>query len=196
MAVFILWSASVVSWDIWFVCRVNIGFVMILNTLPAFGRCFNEWCCWYSEGGYSLRVKKTKNFLLKFWLMLMNFLGGRSKEVFPSYLLAQFDSCMYLQWHVKKMKFGETEGLRNSQKNYLVLPTFFLSIWHVYFPFPVFKATGNNIVGFALKENDSFCCVQHLVSLRCVYFSNGTVVWNFDLYFISKMLFMIVYRNF
>lgn len=29
MAVFILWSASVISWDIWFVCRVKIGFVTI-----------------------------------------------------------------------------------------------------------------------------------------------------------------------
>lgn len=29
MAVFILWSASVISWDIWFVCRIKIGFVTI-----------------------------------------------------------------------------------------------------------------------------------------------------------------------
>lgn len=93
-------------WDIWFVCRVKVGFVMILNTLSVFGRYFNEWCCWYSEWGYSLRVKKTQNFLLKFWLVLTNFSDGRSKEVFPSYLLVQLDSCVYLQQHVRKVKLG------------------------------------------------------------------------------------------
>lgn len=67
------------------------------------------------------------------------------------------------------------QDLRNSQ-NYFLLSHFFLSIWHVYFPFPVLYGAENNMVGFALKENDSFCCVQHLVSLRCVYLSNATVV--------------------
>lgn len=66
---------------------------------------------------------------------------------------------------------------------YLFLPNF-LSIWHVYFPFPVLNGAENNTVGFALKENDSFSCVQHLVSQRCVYLSNGTVVWDFGLFFI------------
>lgn len=58
------------------------------------------------------------------------------------------------------------KDLENSQ-NYHFLPDFFLSVWRVYFPFPVWNGAENNMVGFALKENDSFCWVQYLVSLRC-----------------------------
>lgn len=76
------------------------------------------------------------------------------------------------------MKLDETERFMKFSELSSFPINFFLSIWHAYFPFPVF---GNNMVSFAIKKNDSFC-VQHLVSLRCVYFSNGTVVWNFVTY--------------
>lgn len=68
----------------------------------------------------------------------------------------------------------------------------------MYFPFPVLNGAENNMVGFALKENDSFSCVQHLVSQRCVYLSNGTVFRisvSFS-FLLGKMLFMTLYRNF
>ena len=57
----------------------------------------------------------------------------------------------------------------------------------MYFPFPVLNAAENNMVGSALKENDSFSCVQHLVSEMCLSFKwhNSLGFWS-SFHFVMK----------